>query len=69
MKTITIYNYDTAGFYTGSSDATESPMEPGVFPMPTNSTTEKPPQAPEGKRARWTGGKWQVSTVTMDDRQ
>lgn len=69
MKTITVYNFDTAGFYTGSSDADESPMEPGVFLMPQNSTTEKPPKAPEGKRARWTGAAWKLATVKLDDRQ
>ena len=69
MKTITVYNFDTAGFYTGSSDADESPMEPGVFLMPANSTTVKPPQAPAGKRARWNGGVWKLTVVTLDDRQ
>lgn len=69
MKSITVYNFDSAGFYTGSSQADESPMEPGVFLTPVNSTEVEPPQAPEGKRARWNGGQWKLLAVAMDDRQ
>ena len=53
-----IYNYDKNGFFTGESDADESPLEKGVFLIPADATEIEPPATPEGKRARFANGRW-----------
>jgi len=45
---MTIYNYNNEGFYTGESLADESPLEKGVFLIPANASTTKPPVEKEG---------------------
>lgn len=39
-----VYSYDPLTMeFAGAADAFESPLEPGVFPLPANSTTLEPP--------------------------
>ena len=42
-----VYSYNESGVYMGTSDAQESPLEPGVYLMPKNSTDIEPPQYKE----------------------
>ena len=58
-----IYNYDSLTFeYLGSDDAFESPLEPGVFLAPANSTTIELPTTTESNHTFiFNNGAW-VST-------
>lgn len=44
--------------YVGEYSCQESPLEPGVFLMPANSTDVKVPKAAEGQVAVWAGDEW-----------
>lgn len=59
----TVYQTDRAGFYCGSAEADESPLEPGVYLLPARSTLTAPPQEiPAGKWPRWNGAAWDLVT-------
>lgn len=56
-----VYQYDPAGIYQGTTEADESPLEPGVWLMPARTTAVPPPaDAPEGRRPRWNGSRWDL---------
>lgn len=44
--------------YVGSSEARESPLEPGVYLVPANATATAPPDAQEGYARVWDGASW-----------
>ena len=54
------HTFDSAGLYVATIEADESPLEPGVFLLPANSTTKEPPAAKEGKIPRWNGSSWRM---------
>jgi hypothetical protein len=67
-----VYLYDRNGYYLGKEDAEESPKEPGVFLIPANATTIKPPATVGKQIAKFSGGNWtienaQVITEPMGD--
>ena len=54
-----IFNIDPAtGVYLGTSQADESPLEPGEFLIPAHAVTIAPPAVAAGERARWSGSVW-----------
>lgn len=54
-----IYNYcDLFNEYSGSSEAEESPLEPGEFIIPANATTIAPPKKKDGYATVFKDGKW-----------
>lgn len=56
-----IYHYSPdTGEYTGSSEAQESPLEPGVPLIPQFATTDAPPAVSSHEAAVWDGSAWQV---------
>lgn len=60
-----VYHYDpTTGVSTGfSSEADESPLEPGVFMIPAYATEQQPPEAAEGQVAVFLGDMWQLENI------
>lgn len=53
------YSYnEVTGQYTGSDEADESPLEPGVFLLPAYSTATEPPAPQEGFIRTWNGSAW-----------
>lgn len=60
---ITVYAYDAnTKEYLGTTQAQESPLEPGITLMPSNSTAIQPPSVEEKQVAVWNGEGW--NTVT-----
>ncbi len=55
MKTKTVSQLDSAGYFVGLALADESPMEPGVFLLPGGTVDAPAPTVPQGQRAKWTG--------------
>lgn len=63
-----IYHYDPAtGIFTGADVARESPMEPGVFLVPANSTTNAPPICGENERPVFRDGVWVVEAIPQPE--
>lgn len=62
-----IYNYDVNGYYVGESVADESPLEPGVYLIPSRATPVAPPPAPAGLTSRWTGDAWVTVIVPISE--
>ncbi len=62
-----IYHYDENGLQVGESDATESPMEPGVFLVPAFATDIPPGNAPTGKRRKFNGAAWVNEAIPAPD--
>lgn len=48
-----VYQYAENGIFVGTDYAQESPLEPGVFLLPRNSTLVAPPAIPEGFFLVW----------------
>lgn len=60
----TIYHYDPmTGDFTGSDMARESPMEPGVYLVPANATTEAPPACGDNQRPVFWNSGWIIEDI------
>ena len=56
-----IYNYDPAtGEYLGTSEADQSPLEPGVYLLPAHATDQPVPTAKAGQAAVFLDGTWRL---------
>lgn len=54
-----IYNYHAeTGEFLSQAEADESPLEPGVYLQPANSTDQKPPVNKPGETAQFDGQAW-----------
>jgi len=56
----TVYQFDDNGVYLFPVEADESPLEPGVYLFPRNTTETEPPKIDQGETAVWSGTAWQV---------
>lgn len=54
----TLYNYAENGEFLYSSEAFESPLEPGVYLIPRNATIIKPLKSKKGYAIVFTNGSW-----------
>lgn len=57
---------DAAGYFTGTTTADESPLEPGVLLIPGGCIEAEAPIVPEGQRAKW-DGVWVFEDVPRPD--
>lgn len=56
---MTVYHYDgVSREFLGTGAADVSPLEPGVYLIPANATTNQPPEPQEGYACVWTGEVW-----------
>lgn len=63
MTEKTVYQYNQAGMYVGTTTADESPLEPGVFLVPANATVVAVPKSwLEDQWPRFNGANWQLVT-------
>lgn len=58
-----VYQTDGNGIFVGTTEADESPLEPGVFHIPGGCVEQEPPELADGERARWTDGAWVVEPI------
>jgi len=62
-----IYHYSPdSRLYLGSSNADESPLEPGVYLIPAHATAIEPPSAEEGQEVVWENGQWKSHDFPTD---
>lgn len=61
--TKTVYQFDDNGYFLFSTEADESPLEPGVYLYPRNTTDCEPPSCSDTEVCRWNGTEWLVETV------
>ena len=54
MKTVS--QLDAQGFFVGTTEADESPLEPGEYLIPGGCVDAPAPTIPSGQRARWADG-------------
>lgn len=55
------YQTNSAGLLAGTTEADESPLEPGVYLLPAGSVGTPPPEVwPDDKWPRWNGSDWQL---------
>lgn len=61
MQEKIVYQFNHSGLYVGQTVADESPREPGVFLIPSNSTEESPPSEwNESVWPRFNGKDWDL---------
>lgn len=61
-----IYYYGSAtGIFMGSGEAEPDPMEDGKYLIPANATLIEPPEIPNGKRAVYRGGAWELEDIPL----
>ena len=58
-----VYQTDANGYFVGPTVADESPLEPGVFLIPAGAVEVEPSNIPEGHRARWASGAWEIEKI------
>ena len=61
-----IYHYNSEGRFTGSTEANESPLEPGIFLIPANATSIEPPTFDSGFMAVFGGEAWNIIDITLE---
>jgi hypothetical protein len=63
-----IFNYHpNTGLLLGESKADESPLEPGVWLIPANATTEQPLQAQDGKTINFVNSAWVYQDIPTSE--
>lgn len=66
MSTKTVLQLDAMGYLIGPTVADESPLEPGVFLLPAGAVDANAPSIPEGFRAKWNGGGFDLESIPVD---
>lgn len=61
----TVYLYSNTGAYVGPYICQESPLEPGIYITPTDSTEIEPPEFTELESCAWNGAEWLVATIPV----
>ena len=62
-----VYQTDKDGVYLGPVQADESPLEPGVFLIPSGCVEAQPPAIPTGFLARWVSDSWVLEELPEPD--
>ena len=62
-----VYQTNSDGYFTGPTEADESPLEPGVFVAPAGAVEIAPPSFGPGSAARWVDGVWQIVPAPQPD--
>lgn len=63
-----VYQYSNEGFFECITEADESPLEPGVFLIPSKCTEVPIPDVclTKDQRFKWNGDSWEVFTFDSD---
>lgn len=58
-----VYQANADGYYIGTAEADESPLEPGVYLIPAGCIETPPPTIENGQVARLVDGHWSVERI------
>lgn len=60
-----VYQYDDNGYFMYETVADESPLEPGIFLYPRNTTDCPPPNCNDKFIPRWLDNKWVLEEINQ----
>jgi hypothetical protein len=66
MNTKTVIQLNNDSYYVGTTEADESPLEPGIYLMPAGAIEADVPEIPEGKRAKRVNDTWIYEDLPED---
>lgn len=67
MSTKTVSQLDNQGYFIGYTVADQSPLEEGVWLLPARAVDTLPPDIPEGFKAKFSNGSFQLEEILVTD--
>lgn len=67
MNSKQVSQLDAEGYFSHTTTADESPLEPGVYMIPGGCVDAPAPEIGQGQRAQWTGASWRIEDIPQPE--